>query len=110
MTRVVSHLLPIESEFLLTQMKIRVGPSNPDLAERFEISEGKVTNTLLTWINYLYLTLGSLKIWLDRKVIIENSPEEFKKKFPNNIVFIDAIELKVQVPSTLQQHSETFSK
>ena len=82
MTRVVSHLLPIESKFLLTQMKIRMGLSNLDLAERFDISEGKVTNTFLTWINYLYLTLGSLKFWPDRKVIIDNSPEEFKKKFP----------------------------
>ena len=82
MIRVVSHLLHIESEFLFPQMKIRMGLSNLDLAERFDISEGKVTNTLLTWINYLYLTLGSLKIWPDRKVIIDNSPEEFKKKFP----------------------------
>ena len=110
MTRVVSHLLPIDSEVLLTQMKIRMGLSNLDLAERFDISEGKVTNTLLTWINYLYLTLGSLKIWPDRKGIIDNSPEVFKKKFPNYIVIIDATELKVQVPSALQKDSETFSK
>ena len=110
MIRVVSHLLPIESEFVLIQMKIRMELSNLELAERFDISEGKVTNTLLTWINYFYLTLGSLKIWPDRKVIIDNSAEEFKKKFPNNIVIIDATELKGQVPSALQKHSETFSK
>ena len=110
MTRVVSHLLPIESEFLITQMEIRMGLSNLDLAERFDISEGKVTNTLSTWITYLYLILGSLKIWPDRKVIIDNSPEEVKKKFPTNIVISDATELKVQVPSALQKHSETFRK
>ena len=83
MTRVVSHLLPIEIEFLLTQMKIRMGLSSLDLAERFQISAiinpshskierfqmAKVTNTLLIWINYLYLSLGSLTTRLSMVIL-----------------------------------------
>ena len=57
----------------------------------------------------MYITLGSLKIWPHRDVLLRNAPEEFKLKYPNNIVIIDATELKVQVPSALQKHSECYS-
>ena len=40
---------------------------------------------------------------------MNNSPVEFLEKYPNNIVIIDATELKIQVPSALQKHSETYS-
>ena len=39
---------------------------------------------------------------------MKNSPGEFLEKYPNNIVIIDATELKIQVPSALQEHSETY--
>ena len=57
----------------------------------------------------MYVTLGSLKIWPHRDLVLKNSPGEFLEKYPNNIVIIDAIELKIQVPSALQKHSETYS-
>ena len=59
-----------------------------------------------------------MKIWPHRDVLLRNAPEEFKLKYPNNIVIIvillsiviiDATELKVQVPSALQKHSECYS-
>ena len=40
---------------------------------------------------------------------MKHSPEEFIKKYPNNIVIVDATELKIQVPSSLQKHSESYS-
>ena len=40
---------------------------------------------------------------------MNNSPVEFLEKYPNNIVIIDATELKIQAPSALQKHSETYS-
>lgn len=73
------------------------------------MTESTVVNIFLTWINYLYVTLGSLKIWPHRDIILNNSPVEFLEKYPNNIVIIDATELKIQVPSALQKHSETCS-
>ena len=62
-TRLTMHRLPVDNEFLLTCMKLRMVLSNIDLEERFHIAEGSVTNIFLTWINYLYLTLGTLKVW-----------------------------------------------
>ena len=39
-----------------------MGFSIVDLGERFGISESMVNNTFLTWINYVYVIPGSLKI------------------------------------------------
>ena len=109
LTRPSAHKLSVEDEYLLLLMKLRMGLSTIDLAERFCVTESTVVNIFLTWINYLYVTLGSLKIWPQRDIILNNSPVEFLEKYPNNIVIIDATELKIQVPSALQKHSETYS-
>ena len=62
LTRPTAHKLSVEDEYLLVLMKLRMGLSVIDLAERFSVSESTVNNIFLTWINYLYVTLGSLKI------------------------------------------------
>ena len=107
--RLASHKFPLEDEYFLVLMKLRMGLSNIDLSERFCTTESEVNNILLTWINYLYITLGSLKIWPHRDVILDNAPAEFLEKYRNNVVIIDATELKIQVPSALQKHSESYS-
>ncbi|KAK6184406.1 hypothetical protein SNE40_006886 [Patella caerulea] len=86
-----------------------MGLSHIDLAERFCLSEGTINNIIISWINYLYLVLGSLNIWPCRDIIIEHSSREFLDQYPNNLVIIDTTELKVQVPSALQKHSESYS-
>ena len=109
MTRPSAHKLSVEDEFLMLLMKLRMGLSNIDLAERFCVSESTVNNINLTWVNFVYNVIGSLKIWPHRDKIIKHSPEEFIKKYPNNIVIVDATELKIQVPNSLQKHSESYS-
>ena len=109
MTRPSAHKLSVEDEFLMFLMKLRMGLSNIDLAERFCVSESTVNNVNLTWVNFVYIVIGSLKIWPHRDVIIKHSPEEFIQNYPNNIVIVDATELKIHVPSSLQKHSESYS-
>ena len=109
LTRPTAHKLSVEDKYLLVLMKLRMGLSVIDLAETFSVSESTVNNIFLTWINYLYVTLGSLKIWPHRDIILQNSPGEFLEKYPDNIIIIDATELKIQVPSALQKHSESYS-
>ena len=109
LTRPTAHKLPVEDEYLLVLMKLRIGLTVIDLGERFRITESTVNNIFLTWINYLYVTLGSIKMWPHRDIILQNSPAEFLEKYPNNIVIIDATELKIELPSALQKHSESYS-
>ncbi|XP_068696486.1 uncharacterized protein [Montipora foliosa] len=109
LTRPTAHKLPVEDEYLLVLMKLRMGLSVVDLGERFNIAESTVNNIFLTWINYLYVTLGSIKMWPHRDIILQNAPAEFLEKYPNNIVIIDATELKIEVRSALQKHSESYS-
>jgi len=89
-------------------MKLRTGATNLDLAERLKVSEGTVSSMILTWINYLYVVLGSIKIWPHRDILLCNQPEEFKYKYPICLIIVDATELKIQVPSALQKHSECY--
>ncbi|PFX27522.1 hypothetical protein AWC38_SpisGene7782 [Stylophora pistillata] len=42
-------------------------------------------------------------------IILKHCLEEFIKKYPNTIVIVDATELKIQVPSSLQKHTESYS-
>ena len=62
-TRPLAHKLQVEDEFLMVLMKLRMGLSNINLGERFNLSDSAVNNILLTWLNYIYEVLGSLKIW-----------------------------------------------
>ena len=96
-TRPSAHKLQVEDEFLMVLMKLRMGLSNIALGERFNLSDSAVNNILLTWLNYIYEVLGSLKIWPHRDVILKNAPQEFIDKYPNNTVIIDATELKIQI-------------
>ena len=52
-----AHKLSIEDEYLLVLMKLRMGLSTLDLAERMCVTESTVVNICLTWINYLYVHL-----------------------------------------------------
>ena len=58
--------LSVEDDFLLVLMKLRLGLSTIDIAARCDVSEVTVSKLFPTWINYLYVLLGDLKIWLHR--------------------------------------------
>lgn len=100
--------MTVQNELLLTLMKLRSGAKNLDLAERFNISNSTVSNKIITWINLLYVALGTLNIWPHRDIIIQKSPKEFQEKCKDTVIIIDATELTVQVPSSLQKQSECY--
>ena len=70
--------LSVEDDFLLVLMKLRLGLSTIDLAVvRFNVSEGTVSKLFTTWINYVYVRFGDLKISPQKNVIIANMPPNF---------------------------------
>ena len=101
--------LCVEDEFFLFLVKVRLGLTNLDIAIRFCLAESTVTNIFITWLNLLFLRLGSLKIWPHRNVILQHMPDKFKDDYPNNIIIIDATELRIQCPSSLVLQSQSYS-
>ncbi|CAH3178668.1 unnamed protein product [Porites lobata] len=63
-----------KDEFLLTMMKLRLGPRNADLAQRFAVFATTVTNISTTWVKLLASELGCL--------IYNPSYEVFRKTLP----------------------------
>ena len=103
------HSLSVENEFLLTLMKLRQGLANVDLGVRFCVSNSTVSRICITWINIMYIKLGSLNIWPHRDILIHNMSDEYKAQYPTTIAIIDATELKIEKPSSLKLQSQTYS-
>ena len=52
-------------------------------------------NTMLTWINYMYIKNDSLCIRSNVSQVKRNMPNSKKKKFPNVKCIIDFVEFKI---------------
>ena len=49
-------------------MKLRLGlTNNLDLFLRCRVVEAAVSNTFITWLNFLYIRLGAPQIWPHRR-------------------------------------------
>ena len=101
-------LNPFES-YILTLVRLR---RNFDLSHHgflHRIIEGTVSNTVNTWINYMYLRLGLICIWPSREQISKIMPSSMKEKYPNVQCIIDCIEFKIETPSSLVLHKMMHS-
>ena len=90
-------------------IKLRLGLTNLDLAITLNISEATVSNIFTSWINLLDVRLGSLKIWPNRNIILENMPTKFKEDYHTILIIIDATELRIQCPSSLLLQPQSYS-
>ncbi|KAI7789388.1 hypothetical protein IRJ41_018296, partial [Triplophysa rosa] len=102
-----TSLQPID-EFFLFLVHLSVGLTQRDLAHRFNIHQSTVSRKLTTWANFLYTTLGSVRIWMSEEEVKANLPKDFKD-YPDAQVIIDCTELRCQTPSSLLLQSEVFS-
>ena len=75
------HQLDIEDEFLMFMMRLRLGLSITDLSFRFSLPKATVSTILTTWLNYLFIHFGHLKIWPHRNVLVSYTvcPKILKK-------------------------------
>ena len=68
-----------KDEFLLTMMKLRLGPTNADLAQRFAVFATTVTNIFTTWVKLLASELGCLIYNPSYEVFRNTLPTKFHK-------------------------------
>lgn len=86
-------LLDPKDQLFMTLMKLRQAKDDLELAMLFKISESTVSRIVIQWINFLYFYLKDLEIWPSKDIIEDTMPADFKKKFPNTRVILDATEV-----------------
>ena len=64
---------------------------------------------LISWINYLYFSLGAIPIWPTKDQIRQSMPDSFKNTYPNTRCILDCTELFCQSPSSLKAQSSLYS-
>lgn len=100
--------LPLINQLILVLKKLRLGSLDQELSNEFNISTSTVGRIFKTWINYLYVVLGSLPLWPSKQQIKDHLPQVFNP-YPNTRVILDCTEIWVQTPSSLYLNSEFYS-
>ena len=85
--------LSIKDQLLLVLMKLRTGASNKDLAYRFGISPGRVSQLFHEWIDILSRELKQLIVWPDREMLRKTLPQCFKPAYARATCIIDCSEV-----------------
>ena len=80
-----------------------------DLAFRFGISQSIVSRITTTWINFIYLKLKELPLWMPRVLVQANMPEQFMKQYPTTRVIVDDTEIYAEQPELPEIQQMTFS-
>ena len=104
-----SRELSIENEFFLTLMKLRLDLLQQDLAIRFDISTGKVSQIFITWIKLLSHEVGVLIIWPLCQQTTKTLPECFQKLYPKCHTIIDCTDIFTETPGSLEAHNLLWS-
>lgn len=102
-------LQPID-EFFLVLTRLRLGLFERDLSHRFNVSISTVSDIVITWINFLYIEMGSWPLWIEHSVIRENLPSVFRGEYEDTIAIIDCTEFKCEVPKDPVKQSEFYSE
>ena len=104
-----SSVLTHEQEILLVLMKLSLCLDHRDLAHRFGISCGSVSNIFHKWIPIMAKRLRFLIKWPSRDELRKTMPNQFRKTFPKCVCIIDCTEVFMDRPSDLKARAQTWS-
>ena len=68
-----------------------------------------ISDILVSWVNYLYIMLGSLPIWVSKDKIKKYLLEIFKGQYQDIRRIFDFTEINCDMPKNYQSHSEMYS-
>ena len=97
------------NSFLVTVIRLRTNFSSKHLSFLFQVADSTVSNIFTTWINFIFLRLGSVSIWPSKDQVLQSMPNSMRQKFPNCRCIIDCVEFKAEVPSSLYLHKMLYS-
>ena len=104
-----SRCLPLDEEFFLTLVKLRLNLVFQDLSSRFSISLTSTSVIFQKWLNVMFIRLQFLISWPTREVVRQNMPPLFKQFYPHCVVIIDCSEIFIDTPSKFEARSKTYS-
>lgn len=89
---------------------MRLGLTNADLAERFQISQTTVSNIFNTWVRFLSNEMKCLIYNPSNEVALQHLPKKFKSKYSNIRHIIDCSEVFIETPKDPVSMSATWSE
>ena len=99
-----------KDEFLLTMMRLRLGPTNADLAQHFAVFATTVTNIFTTWVKLLASELGCLIYNPSYEIFRNTLPRKFHKPGYSKVRHIIACtEDFIETPSDPALKATTWS-
>ena len=98
-----------KDQLLLVLTWLKGGFSLNHTSWLFNLSKSTTSRYIITWINLMYFTLGSIPIWPSKSQIQESMPKVFKETYPSTRCIIDCTELFCQRPSSLATQSSMYS-
>ncbi|XP_004212347.2 uncharacterized protein LOC101241578 [Hydra vulgaris] len=96
-------------QFFMTLVYLKYGFALSHIGWLFKLPKSTISRQIISWINYLYFTLGRIPIWPSREQIDLTMPECFKITYPSTRCIIDCTELFCQIPSSLNIQSCLYS-
>ncbi|XP_006818135.1 uncharacterized protein LOC102802862 [Saccoglossus kowalevskii] len=101
------------NELFLTLVRLRLGLLHSDLAYRFQISKGKVSSIVITWVHVSSIQhtdsdSDSDSMFPSRDILKKSLPKCFKK-YKNVRSIIDCTEIFVQTATNFQQQGNLYS-
>ena len=97
------------NSFLVTIIRLRTKFSIKHFSFLFQVADSTVSNIFTTWINFIFLRLGSVSIWPSKDQVLQSMPNSMRQKLTNCSCIIDCVEFKVEVPSSLYLHKMLYS-
>lgn len=103
------HIIGYQGQLLMVLMRLRLGLLEQDLAYRFHVSVGTVSNICSFWFDFLSSYLESVPVWPSRVVVDKYMPGSFKAQYPTTRIILDCTEIFIENPSDFRVQSDTYS-
>ena len=101
-------MTPMDQLFLVL-VKLRLDLHFQDMAYRFGVSLGTVTNIFHEWLEIMSMRLKLLIMWSSREIVSVNMPQVFKDLYPRARCIIDCSEVFTERPTSFQARAKTYS-
>ncbi|XP_064482480.1 uncharacterized protein LOC135395169 [Ornithodoros turicata] len=99
----------VRDQLIVVLMRLRLGLLEQELAYRYQVSLGYISELCSFWIAFLSECLQQTPIWPSKEIVTEFMPASFKDLYPTTRIILDCTELYIETPSDLRVQSDTYS-